>query len=113
MADEPVQESRREERRAERLQQARGTVKPDRVRVLPRDDEFRKSHRNVVGHPNFPEQGSVEWPNDQYTKRRVRDGDVTIEEPQAEPQQQQVERQASAPETPRASRNLPPTSPNS
>jgi hypothetical protein len=85
MADEPIRESRREERRAERLQQARGTVTPGRVRVLPRDDEFRKSHRNVVGHPDFPEQGSVEWPNDQYTKRRLRDGDVTIE-PEAAPE---------------------------
>ena len=101
MADEPVRESRRDERRAERLQQARSTVTPGRVRVLPRDDEMRK----LLKHPTsggFLAEGSVEWPYDQFTKRRVRDGDVTLEEqPAAEPeaqaaQEQQPARQAQA-----------------
>jgi hypothetical protein len=111
MADEPVRESRRDERRAERLQQARGTVTPGRVRVLPRDETIRKSHRGVVGHPSFPAEGSVEWPFDQFTKRRLRDGDITIEE-QAAPQEQRESREPE-PKQAQATRNLPPTSPTS
>jgi hypothetical protein len=106
MADEPVQESMREQRRADRLQQARGTVTPERVRVLPRDEAFRKSHRNVVGHANFPEQGSVEWPFDQFTKRRLRDGDITIEAVAPEVQQRAKEPE---PKEAKATRNQPPT----
>jgi hypothetical protein len=106
MADEPVIESRREQRREERLQQARGTVTPERVRVLPRDDEFRKTHRNIVGHANFPEQGSVEWPFDQYTKRRLRDGDIALEEAPAERREAASEPE---PKQAKATRNQPPT----
>jgi len=106
MADDDVTlESRRDERRAQRLQQARGPVRPGRVRVLPRDEAVRKSHRNVVGHPNFPAQGSIEWPYDQFTKRRLRDGDITLEKPAP----QQTENREPEPKEPRATRNQPPT----
>jgi len=104
MTDEPIRESRRDERRAARLQQARGTVTPARIRVLPRDEEFRKTHRNIVGHPDFPAEGSVEWPHDQYTKRRLRDGDVTIEEAPPEGRRESHE------PTPREARAVKPTS---
>jgi hypothetical protein len=55
-----------------------------RVRVLPRDDIIR---RDIVHWPTgirFPATGSVEWPNDRFTQRRIRDGDVTVEEPPPE-----------------------------
>lgn len=57
---------------------ARGRV-IDRVRVVPRDDEVRAA----IKHPRagrFRSSGSMEWPNDTFTRRRVRDGTVTIEE---------------------------------
>lgn len=50
-----------------------------RVRVTPRDDTIRKA----IAHPSgvkFPESGSVEWPLDPFTKRRLRDGTVTRED---------------------------------
>lgn len=109
MADEQPRESERHLRREARLKQARGTVTQKRVRVIPRDDELRK----VLKHPasgGFRPEGSIEWPFDQFTKRRIRDGDVTIEEqPQPEPQQQRAET-SQAPQEPRATRNQPPTS---
>jgi hypothetical protein len=65
---------------AERKARARQAAPSGRVRVLPRDETIRK---HIVHWPTriaFPATGSVEWPNDRFTQRRVRDGDVTIEE---------------------------------
>jgi hypothetical protein len=53
--------------------------KRPRVRVTPGDDDMRK----VLKHPNgvgFPASGSVEWPHDQFTRLRIRDGSVKVEE---------------------------------
>jgi hypothetical protein len=49
------------------------------VRVLPANEELRK----LLRHPNgtgFRPTGSIEWPDDRFTHRRLRDGDITIEE---------------------------------
>jgi hypothetical protein len=60
------------------------------IRVEPRDDTIRR----LVKHPNgmkFRSEGSVEWPNDRFTKRRIAEGVVTVEEKkqeQPEPQDQ-------------------------
>jgi hypothetical protein len=51
-----------------------------RVRVVPRDDEMRE----LLKHPRagkFRSSGSLEWPNDTFTQRRIRDGSVTLEAP--------------------------------
>jgi hypothetical protein len=50
-----------------------------RVRVLPKDDDTRLYLRHPSGNIGFPESGSVEWPLDRFTHRRIADGDVTIE----------------------------------
>ena len=50
-----------------------------RVRVLPANEDFRQ----VLKHPSglrFPEQGSVEWPLDKFTRKRIAEGDITVEE---------------------------------
>jgi hypothetical protein len=55
------------------------TPKQSRVRVLPANEDFRQ----VLKHPSgirFPEEGSVEWPMDKFTKKRIAEGDVTVEE---------------------------------
>ena len=50
------------------------------VRVTPRDDDMRR----VLKHPNGmafrDDGGSVEWPLDRFTRRRIRDGSVTVVE---------------------------------
>lgn len=49
------------------------------MKVLPKND----SVRNLLKHPTgraFPENGSVDWPDDAFTARRIADGDVTVEE---------------------------------
>jgi hypothetical protein len=63
---------------------------PKGIRVMPAKEEYRK----VLKHPRgaaFPETGSVEWPDDRFTKRRLADGSVTREATQ-EAQQRMQER---------------------
>jgi len=52
---------------------------PDQtVRVTPRDENIRKLLRHPLRGRGFPSTGSVEWPLDTFTRRRLRDGDVTL-----------------------------------
>jgi hypothetical protein len=50
------------------------------VRVTPRDDGIRKFIRHMPSGVGFPKEGPAEWPLDRFTKRRIADGDVTVEE---------------------------------
>ena len=53
------------------------------IRVEPRDDDMRR----LLKHPSgirFRPEGSVEWPDDQFTQRRIRDGSVKVAESPAE-----------------------------
>ena len=77
--DNPNQERLR--RIAARQQRLRAMFPlPQRVRVLPRDDSVRSAMRHPHGNIAFPKSGSVEWPLDRFTKRRLLDGSVTREE---------------------------------
>jgi hypothetical protein len=83
MADQQQQKpepSERKKRRLARIALVKSQTQTPRVRVVPKNDELRK----VLKHPTtgmaFRESGSVEWPHDTFTKRRIRDGDITIEE---------------------------------
>jgi hypothetical protein len=76
------------QRRRDRVAQINEGRKVARVRVVPKNDAFRKALFHPRTRMRFPAQGSAEWPLDQFTKRRIRDGDVTIEaqrEQRAEP----------------------------
>jgi hypothetical protein len=67
--------------RKERLRAA--IPKIERVRVTPANDDIRKYIRHPSGIA-FPAEGSVEWPLDGFTKRRLREGSVTREEKREE-----------------------------
>jgi hypothetical protein len=65
----------------ERLERIKAARPPSAlgVRVVPASDDLRR----VLKHPRgvgFPSQGSAEWPNDTFTKRRLKEGVVTLEE---------------------------------
>lgn len=84
MADQPqetiVEPNIRWERRQARLarmKEERKAAGP--VRVHPRDDVIRRDIKHPRGGRKFPAEGSTEWPNDQFTKRRLRDGTVRLE----------------------------------
>jgi hypothetical protein len=53
------------------------------IKVWPRNEQM----RNLIKHPvggAFHETGSRDWPNDSFTYRRIRDGDVVTDEGQVE-----------------------------
>jgi hypothetical protein len=50
------------------------------LRVTPTSELIRKYIKHPITRVGFPaEGGSCEWPNDRFTRNRIRDGDVTIE----------------------------------
>jgi hypothetical protein len=51
------------------------------VRVLPKNDMIRKYIKHQPSRIGWLKEGSVEWPLDQFTRNRLRDGDVIIETP--------------------------------
>ena len=63
----------------ERIERIKNSRPPGGVRVTPASDELRK----VLRHPRgarFPNEGSAEWPNDRFTKRRLAEGAVKLEQ---------------------------------
>jgi hypothetical protein len=68
----------RAQARTDRLARMRAMVPDQTVRVNPRDDNMRKLLRHPLRGRGFPSTGSVEWPLDTFTRRRLRDGDVTL-----------------------------------
>jgi hypothetical protein len=88
------------------------------VRVLPKNDLIRKYIKHQPTGLRFLKEGSVEWPLDQFTRNRLRDGDVIIEpeKPKEDPKQREQDKKkptseqqkskpalASAPKTPEQS----------
>lgn len=63
------------------------------VRVVPANETLRRFLKHGITKVKFPAQGSVEWPNDQFTRNRIRDGDVTIEAPAQIEQRKQLSAQ--------------------
>ncbi len=57
--------------------------------VWPKDEKTRKILRHPQGSSRggydswlaFPSEGPADWPNDQFTARRIADGDVLTEDP--------------------------------
>ena len=70
--------SARLEKMREAAQQQQKTVQ-----VTPLNDDYRR----VLKHPRaggFPKSGSAAWPLDRFTERRIRDGDIKVEEASSE-----------------------------
>jgi hypothetical protein len=99
MADEQRQQaqkpepSERQKRRLARLAAVNKQMAIPRVRVVPTSDAKRNALRNPPGRIGFLDEGSVEWPYDTFTKRRERDGDITVEKTAEQVEQTRRERQ--------------------
>jgi hypothetical protein len=94
--DRPQKQEKREKsvvwhRRQARLKKVRDQRQDKRVRVEPVNQRVRET----IAHPfggRFPATGSTEWPNDSFTKRRIRDGDIKLAaDQQQRPQEQRKE----------------------
>jgi hypothetical protein len=78
----------------ERLDRIKANRPPPGVRVVPANDEMRK----ILRHPRglrFRSEGAMEWPNDRFTKRRLADGSITLEERPRDQQQDQQQQPTS------------------
>jgi hypothetical protein len=53
------------------------------VRVKATSEKIRKYIFHPIGRRRFNAQGYADWPNDNFTTNRIRDGDVTIVKRQA------------------------------
>jgi hypothetical protein len=73
-----AEQSEREKRIAARQEQLKSRLPQiSVVRVQPANDELRVALKHPRGI-KFPESGSVEWPLDRFTKRRIADGSITV-----------------------------------
>jgi hypothetical protein len=66
--------TRREKKLARMREEVAG---PDIVRVEPKNDLMRDILRDSHGR-HFRGVGAAEWPNDTFTRRRLRDGDIKL-----------------------------------
>jgi hypothetical protein len=65
------------QRQKARLQRVRVPGQVKVVRVEPRDDTMRR----LLKHPSaggFRSEGSIEWPDDTFTHRRLKEGSVRL-----------------------------------
>lgn len=58
------------------------------MKVMPKNDDMRKLLKHPTGG-GFIADGPAEWPDDSFTHRRIRDGDVTVVEEKQAAQQPQ------------------------
>ena len=61
-----------------RLERVRRNRPPPGIRVEPKNEDIRRVLKHPRGMIAFRSEGSIEWPNDTFTHRRIRDGDVTV-----------------------------------
>jgi len=86
MADQAEKSVRVRQVEARQARLAATVRKPEVVRVTPRDDNIKKYIKHWPSGIGFPaEGGSAAWPLDEFTRRRIRDGDVTIEKRDEKP----------------------------
>jgi hypothetical protein len=86
----------------------RAPVKPPGLRVEPTDEKWR-----VLKHPSgarFRSSGSAEWPNDDFTRRRIRAGSIRLVEEKTAPVKPAAKAPPASEAAPRASEPAPPAS---
>jgi hypothetical protein len=74
-----AEQSERQKRVAARQEQLINRLpKAPVVRVEPANDDLRRVLKHPRGFRFPPKSGSVEWPLDRFTRRRIADGSVTV-----------------------------------
>jgi hypothetical protein len=64
--------------RIRKIREQANKVHRPTLKVTPKDDTLRR----LLKHPRaggFRAEGSAEWPDDRFTQRRIRDGDIKVE----------------------------------
>jgi len=55
------------------------------MKVYAKNENIRKYIWHPTGKLRFNDAGEATWPDDQFTRRRLRDGDITLEAGGGEP----------------------------
>jgi len=76
------------ERLKERVGRIRVPAKRPGIRVEPANEDLRRVLRHIPSGVRFRSEGSIEWPDDTFTRRRLKDGSVKLVEKQDESCQQ-------------------------
>jgi hypothetical protein len=81
-----------------RLQRVKDMKRVEGVRVLPNSGEgySEDQMRRLLKHPNaggFRSDGDIEWPNDTFTKRRLKEGSIKLVEQKSEGERRDRSRQ--------------------
>ena len=71
------------QRNRARIERVRKMRPPQGIRVEPKNEDIRRVLKHPRGMIGFRSEGSIEWPNDTFTHRRIRDGDVIVVKPKA------------------------------
>ena len=66
------------QRLKEKVARKIGTMKRPGIRVEPRDEDMRRLLKHQPSGISFRSEGSVEWPDDTFTHRRIADGSVKV-----------------------------------
>ena len=83
MVDVDAELKRRKQLQQDRMKKKTGSSVP-LVRVVPVNDTMRRTMRHPDAATQFGDTGSVEWPMDQFTQRRLRDGAIKLEDDEAQ-----------------------------
>jgi hypothetical protein len=71
---------KRKQARDDRMREIRKAAEIPMVTVTPTKPEYRKYLKHAGSGVGFKEDGPAIWPHDQFTKRRIKDGAIKIEE---------------------------------
>lgn len=84
------------------------------VKVWPKNDHMRKLLKHPSNNIPFRESGPLDWPDDSFTHRRVKDGDVLLSDPNDQKQDATSEqKEGSRPEQRNTSSESPAPAPDS
>jgi len=59
------------------------------MKVWPKNDAIKSSLKHVPTGKGFGDDGTGDWPEDNFTHRRIRDGDLLTQAPGQPPRPQQ------------------------
>jgi hypothetical protein len=76
-------------RMRERMSRVMKSSRPGTIRVEPKNEDLRRVLKHPMTGVRFRKTGSSEWPNDPFTRNRLREGSIRLAAEQRSPEQTQ------------------------
>jgi hypothetical protein len=77
MVETTTRLSRAGQQRADRLAAIKAASQLPRIKVVPTTDEMRRLLKHPTG-VGFSGHGGAEWPDDRFTRRRLKEGGIKL-----------------------------------